>query len=89
MAWIHQVPIDEATGELKKIYDGGSSRIGGVANIIRVMYFDKSQADAQALGVPPVMRAALWLSAAGILIFGVFPNLLLGWAEAAATVFKF
>jgi NADH-quinone oxidoreductase subunit N len=59
------------------------------ANIIRVMYFDKSKEEAAKLGVPPLMRVALWLAAAGIIIVGIFPNLFLGWAEAAATVFKF
>ena len=37
MAWIRQVPHEEATGQLKKIYDGGVERAGEVANIIRVM----------------------------------------------------
>ncbi len=37
MAWIRQVPYDEATGELRKIYDAGVGRIGEVANIIRLM----------------------------------------------------
>ena len=37
MAWIHQVPLEEATGQLKKIYDSGIERVGEVANIIRIM----------------------------------------------------
>ena len=37
MAWIRQVPIEEATGQLKKIYDAGIERAGEVANIIRIM----------------------------------------------------
>jgi len=37
MAWIEQVPVDEATGELRRIYEGGIARVGTVANIIRVM----------------------------------------------------
>ncbi len=37
MAWVKQIPLEEATGELKQIYDAGSSRADGVANIIRVM----------------------------------------------------
>lgn len=36
MAWIHQVPEDEATGELAKIYEAARGRVGTVANIIRV-----------------------------------------------------
>ena len=37
MAWIEQVPDDEATGELRKIYQAARGRVGSVANIIRVM----------------------------------------------------
>lgn len=37
MAWIRQVPFEEATGLLRTIYDGGVGRIGEVAGIIRVM----------------------------------------------------
>ncbi len=37
MAWIHQVPEEEATGELARIYTGARGRAGGVANILRVM----------------------------------------------------
>ena len=37
MAWIEQVPVEDATGPLRKIYDAGQGRAGGVANIIRVM----------------------------------------------------
>ena len=37
MAWIEQVPTDEATGRLAKIYSQAEERAGGVANILRVM----------------------------------------------------
>ena len=37
MAWIEQVPEDQATGKLKKIYGMAVERAGGVANIIKVM----------------------------------------------------
>ena len=37
MAWIDQVPVDEATGLLRKIYDAGTERAGQVANIIKIM----------------------------------------------------
>jgi len=36
MAWIRQVPDDEAEGELARIYEAARARAGGVANIIRV-----------------------------------------------------
>jgi len=59
------------------------------AGIIRVMYFDRSKEDAPGLTVDTGTRVALWITAAGLLVVGVFPSLLLGWAEAAASVFKF
>lgn len=37
MAWIDQVPFDEATGELEKIYSAAQGRAGDVAKIITVM----------------------------------------------------
>ena len=37
MAWIEQVPPDEATGELAKIYEAARGRAGSVAHIITVM----------------------------------------------------
>lgn len=40
MAYIRQVPDEEASGELARVYEGGRSRAGSVANIIRVMSLD-------------------------------------------------
>ena len=40
MAYVHQVPVDEAEGPLKRVYDAAVQRAGGVANIIRVMSGD-------------------------------------------------
>ena len=40
MAWITQVPDDDATGRLARIYDDARARSGGVAGIIRVMSLD-------------------------------------------------
>ncbi|MDG1872771.1 MAG: hypothetical protein P8J27_02580 [Mariniblastus sp.] len=37
MAYIRQIPMDEATGEIEKLYQSAVRRAGGVANIIRVM----------------------------------------------------
>ena len=37
MAHIHTIPVNEAEGRLKQIYDAGSSRAGGVAKIIQLM----------------------------------------------------
>jgi alkylhydroperoxidase family enzyme len=42
MAHIRQVPDEEATGELKRVYQAGQARAGKVANIIRVMSLDAS-----------------------------------------------
>jgi alkylhydroperoxidase family enzyme len=37
MAWIKQIPDDEATGLLKEQYDAALRRAGRVFNIVRVM----------------------------------------------------
>jgi alkylhydroperoxidase family enzyme len=37
MPWIDQVPIDKATGLLKKMFDGAIERTGRVWNIMHVM----------------------------------------------------
>jgi NADH-quinone oxidoreductase subunit N len=59
------------------------------AGIMRAMYFDSSREDDPALTMSAGTRTALWIAAAGVLLAGVFPNLFLGWAEAAASVFVF
>ena len=40
VAYIRQIPDNEATGPLKRIYDAGSARSGSVANIIKVQSLD-------------------------------------------------
>ena len=42
MAYIRKVPLDEATGRLKQIYDAGMARAGDVAQIIQIMSLDPS-----------------------------------------------
>lgn len=37
MSWIEQVPIEQATGLLKRLYEGAISRAGRVWNIMHVM----------------------------------------------------
>lgn len=59
------------------------------AGIMRVMYFDTSEDPGPELKVSAGPRAALWISVAGVLAIGLFPSFFLGWAEAAAAVFKF
>jgi NADH-quinone oxidoreductase subunit N len=59
------------------------------AGIIKVMYFDSSRDDAPKFGVAPGAKLALWIAALGVVAMGVYPTLFLGWAEQAASVFKF
>lgn len=44
MAYIKQVVENEATGVLKQLYDSAMSRVGRVANIIKVMSLDANTA---------------------------------------------
>ena len=37
MAWIHQIPIEQATEKLKKEFDAAIERAGRVWNIVRIM----------------------------------------------------
>ena len=37
MAYIHQVPDDEASGLLRRVYDAALSRAGMIFNIVRIM----------------------------------------------------
>ncbi|MFT5299554.1 MAG: alkylhydroperoxidase family enzyme [Mariniblastus sp.] len=46
MAYIKQVPIDEATGEIGQVYQGAIKRTGNVAKIIQVMSCDGASAKA-------------------------------------------
>ena len=40
MSFIRKVPVDEATGRLKKIYEAGIARSGSVGQIIQLMSLD-------------------------------------------------
>jgi alkylhydroperoxidase family enzyme len=48
MAWIHQVPLEEATGALKQEYDKSIRRGGRLWNIVHIMSLN-----------PSVMRASM------------------------------
>ncbi len=48
MAWIEQVPVEQATGLLKKLYDEAMKRAGRVWNIVRIMSIN-----------PPVLRDSI------------------------------
>jgi len=37
MPWIHQVPVDEATGHLRRLFDEAIARAGRVWRIVHVM----------------------------------------------------
>ncbi len=37
MPWIHQVPVEEATGVLKEEFDAAIARAGKVFNIVHIM----------------------------------------------------
>ena len=40
MAYIRQIPEDEATGKVARVYEAAGARAGGVANILKVMSLD-------------------------------------------------
>ena len=40
MSFIRKVPLDEATGRLKQIYEAGIARTGSVGQIIQLMSLD-------------------------------------------------
>ncbi|MCA8938630.1 MAG: hypothetical protein KDB07_02380 [Planctomycetes bacterium] len=46
MAYIRQIPEDEASGVLKAVYDAGRGRVGSVAKIITVMSQDPASLQA-------------------------------------------
>lgn len=46
MAWIRQVPVEEATGFLRKQFDDAIARAGRVWNIVRVMSLNPRVMDA-------------------------------------------
>ena len=41
MAYIRKIPIDEATGRLRQIYDAGIARAGEVTQIIQIKSLDE------------------------------------------------
>jgi len=48
MPWIHQIPLPEATGLLRQLYDDAIRRAGRVWNIVHVMSLN-----------PPVLRDSI------------------------------
>jgi len=64
MAYIQQVPIDQATGPTKQLYTAAQDRAGGVANIVRVMSQDGASAGASMGLYVSVMKSENGLSGA-------------------------
>ena len=64
MAYIRQIDEDEATGQLKNLYDSGRSRAGEVANIIKIMGLDARTAKASIQFYVALMKSPNSLSAA-------------------------
>lgn len=60
MPWIKQIPLDEATGLLKRLFDEAVERAGRVWNIVHVMSQN-----------PPVLRDSVRLY--GATMFGPSP----------------
>ncbi len=60
MAWIYQVPVEEATGALKQEYDKSIKRAGRVWNIVHIMSLN-----------PSVMRASMQQYL--VIMFGASP----------------
>ena len=60
MPWIKQVPIDEATGLLKKLFDEAIERAGRVWHIVHIMSVN-----------PRALQSSIGLYSA--LMFGVSP----------------
>lgn len=48
MPWIQQIPVNQATGLLKKLFDQAFARAGRVWNVVHVMSLN-----------PPVMRDSI------------------------------
>ena len=64
MAYIKQVPLEEASGDTAKLYQAAVDRAGGVANIIQVMSRDGASASASMGFYVAVMKAKNSLSGA-------------------------
>ncbi len=60
MPWIEQVPVEQARGLLKKLFDDAVKRAGRVWNIVRIMSLN-----------PPMLRDSIRFYAAAL--FGESP----------------
>jgi hypothetical protein len=64
MAYIQQVPVEDATGDTEELYQAAIKRAGGVANIIQVMSRDGASANASMGLYVTIMRSKNCLSGA-------------------------
>lgn len=64
MAWIKTIPPEEATGQLKNLYDEASKRAGRVFHILRVQSLDPSALAASTRFYVTLMQAPSSLSRA-------------------------
>lgn len=62
MTWIRTVPVADATGRLKKIYDTAVSRVGRVFGILRTMSLDPAVLESSMIFYQRIMYAAVGLS---------------------------
>ena len=62
MPWIHQVPVDEATGSLKKQFDAAIERAGRVWHIVHIMSVNPPVLDRSMGFYAAVMRGTSPLS---------------------------
>lgn len=60
MPWIHQVPVDQATGLLRKLFDEAIARAGRVWHIVHIMSIN-----------PRVLQASIGMY--GAVLFGASP----------------
>jgi alkylhydroperoxidase family enzyme len=64
MAYICQIDEAEAEGVLKRVYDAAIARVGGVANIIKVMSLDARSTQGAIQFYTSVMKSENALSSA-------------------------
>jgi alkylhydroperoxidase family enzyme len=58
MPWIHQVPVEHATGRLKQSFDAAVKRAGRVWNIVRIMSQNPEQLEASMTLYIAIMHGA-------------------------------
>ncbi len=62
MAYIDLVPVDQATGTLRRLYDAGLRRVGRVFNIVKTMSPNPPALEASIACYATIMRGPSGLS---------------------------